>query len=101
MFNKGLPDNYTGPVLPGAVCYSAQLNHSELVLQELRGEGYSIRLILGKFLRRLYAKGRLHTEGLYGNLMFKDSIQKKTAKPGRNPCKTGTIHLFLYTAFRL
>jgi len=94
VLNKGLPDNYTGPVLPGAVCYSAQLNHSELVLQELRGEGYSIRLILGKFLRRLYAKGRIHTEGLYGNLMFKDSIQKKLLSLGETHVRQGQYNCF-------
>jgi AraC-like DNA-binding protein len=94
VFNKGLPDNYIGPILAGAVCYSAQSNHSELVLQELRGKEYSVRFIIGKFLQKLYVKGRIHTEGLYGNLMFKDSIRKKMLSLGETHLREGQYSCF-------
>ncbi|MBN8857132.1 MAG: helix-turn-helix transcriptional regulator [Sphingobacteriales bacterium] len=92
--SEDLPDNYTGPVLAGSLCYSAQSQHSELVLQELRGEEYDIRFIIGKFLRRFYAKGWIHAEGLYGNLMIKGSIQKERLSFGETQLKEGQYCCF-------
>ncbi|MBW7941214.1 MAG: helix-turn-helix transcriptional regulator [Candidatus Kuenenia stuttgartiensis] len=92
--SDGLPTNYNGPLLPGSVCYSAQLNHSELVLQELCGGGYSVRLIMGKFLRKFHAKGWIHTEGLYGSLMFKDDLRKRMVSLGETYLKEGQFSCF-------
>lgn len=93
-FVNTLPDNYKGPILAGAVCYSARVNHSELILQELRGEEYSVRLIIGKFLKKLSATNWIHTEGLYSNLMFKDSIRNKILSLGKMHLREGQYSCF-------
>lgn len=94
VLHEGLPDNYTGPVLAGAVCYSAQSQHSELVLQERCGEEYGIKFIIGKFLRKFYVKGWIHAEGLYSNLMLKDSIRKKMLSLGETHLREGQYCCF-------
>jgi len=93
-FAKGLPVGYKGPVLVGAVCCFTQSNLSEIVLQELQGEGYSIRLVIGKFLRRVHAKGWIHKEGLYSNLMFKNSTRKKLLNLGETHLREGQYSCF-------
>ncbi|MCO5239438.1 MAG: AraC family transcriptional regulator [Chitinophagaceae bacterium] len=82
VFANGLPGNYRGSVLAGAACYSARSDLSELIVQELQGEEYNIRFIIGKFLRQLFAKGWIRAEGLYGNLMFKNSTCKTLVSLG-------------------
>ncbi|PVD52230.1 hypothetical protein DC498_10935 [Terrimonas sp.] len=93
-FVKSLPRNYNGPVIVGAAYYTSKSNLSELVLQELRGEEYSIRLILGKFLKRLYAKGWINTEGLYSSLMFKNDARKKIISLGETHLREGQYNCY-------
>lgn len=94
VFANGLPVNYKGPVLVGSACYSTRSDFSELIVQELQGEEYSVRLMIGKFLRRLFAKGWLHTEGLYGHLMFKNSVREKLVNVGEISLKEGQYSCF-------
>lgn len=76
-FQPGLPSDYAGPILRGAVAFSTKTNLAELVLQELTGENYSIRFIIGRFLKRVNVSGWIHTHGLYSYFMLKNGIQKK------------------------
>ncbi|MBX2920902.1 MAG: helix-turn-helix transcriptional regulator [Chitinophagaceae bacterium] len=94
VFVNNLPDNYNGPMLAGAVCYSARSSHSELVLQELQGDEYGIRLLAGKFLKKLYAKGWIHTEGLYSCLMLKNNMRKKMVSLGETHLREGQYCCF-------
>lgn len=93
-FTPGLPIGYKGPLLAGAVCNYSKNRFSELILQELHGEEYSIGLIAGKFLKRLYSKGRIHTKGLYSLLMFKDGVRKKTRHLGATHIREGQYSCF-------
>lgn len=88
-FANSLPGNYHGPVIAGAGCYSSKSNLAELILQELQGEEYTIRIILGKFLDRLIAKGRIRSEGLYSSLMFKGNARKKIITLGETHLREG------------
>lgn len=76
-FQPGLPSDYAGPILHGAGALSTKTNIAELVLQELTGEHYSIRFIIGKFLKRVNASGWIHTDGLYSYFMLKNGTRKK------------------------
>ena len=75
-FQPGLPPGYSGPILRGAIALSAKTNLAELVLQELAGENYSIRFIAGRFLKKVYASGWIHTQGLYSYFMLKNGTRK-------------------------
>ena len=76
-FESGLPSDYAGPILRGAVAFSTKTNLTELVLQELAGENYLIRFIIGRFLKRVNASGWIHTHGLYSHFMLKNGTRKK------------------------
>lgn len=76
-FQPGLPSDYAGPILRGAVAFSTKTNLAEVVLQELAGENYSIRFIIGRFLKRVNARAWIHTHGLYGYFMLKNGTRKK------------------------
>lgn len=76
-FYPGLPPNYSGPILQGAVCHSVQHLTDDLTIQELKGQGLSMRYVQGYFHDRLYAKGWIHSEGLYCYCMLKNSSRKR------------------------
>lgn len=76
-FKPGLPADYAGPILRGARALSTKTNIAELVLQELTGKHYSIRFIIGKFLKKVNASGWIHTDGLYSYFMLKNGTRKK------------------------
>lgn len=82
-FQPGLPSDYAGPILRGAVAFSTKTNLAELVLQELAGENYSVRFIIGRFLKRVNASGWIHTHGLYSYFMLKNGTRKKIDTIGK------------------
>lgn len=76
-FQPGLPSNYSGPILRGARAVSATTNGGQLVIQELAGELYSIRLTAGKFFNKIKASGNILTRGLYSYFMLKNGVRKE------------------------
>lgn len=82
-FKPGLPAGYTGPVLRAAKASSTKTNLAEVVLQELTGNHYSIRFITGRFFKKVYAKGWVHTGGLYSYFMLKNGVRKQFDSLGR------------------
>jgi len=79
----GLPPDYRGPILRGGINFSTKTNLAELVLQEIPGENYSIRFVSGKILKRIYARGWIHTLGLYCYFMLKNGIRKRFDSIGK------------------
>lgn len=82
-FQPGLPPDYSGPILRGAVALSARTNDAQLVLQELAGEYYSIRLSIGKFLKKIEASGNILAQGLYSYFMLKNGVRKEITSIGK------------------
>jgi hypothetical protein len=76
-FESGLPSDYSGPVLRGATSFQAKSNLAELVIQEFHGEYYTIRFLIGKFLKKVNARGWIHSNGLYSYFMLKNSTRKR------------------------
>ena len=76
-FYPGLPSDYSGPILRGGIAFSTKTNLAELVIQELTGENYSIRFLIGRFLKKVYASGWIHTHGLYSYFMLKNGTRKQ------------------------
>ncbi len=76
-FEPGLPSDYSGPILCGATSFQAKSNLAELVIQELHGEYYTIRFLIGKFLKKVNAKGWIHSNGLYSYFMLKNGTRKR------------------------
>lgn len=76
-FEPGLPSDYSGPILRGATSVQAKSNLAELVIQELHGEYYTIRFLIGKFLKKVNAKGWIHSNGLYSYFMLKNGTRKR------------------------
>lgn len=76
-FEPGLPSDYSGPILCGATSFQAKSNLAELVIQELHGEYYTIRFLIGKFLKKINAKGWIHSNGLYSYFMLKNGTRKR------------------------
>ena len=79
----GLPPDYRGPILRGGINFSTKTNLAELVLQEIPGENYSIRFVSGKILKRISARGWIHTLGLYCYFMLKNGIRKRFDSIGK------------------
>lgn len=76
-FEAGLPAGYSGPIFQGATSVRAKSDLADLVIQELQGELYTIRLIIGNFLKKVSASEWIHSEGLYGYFMLKNGIRKR------------------------
>ncbi len=75
-FLPGLPSDYRGPLLRGAISVAVKTNLAEIVLQQLTGENYFIRLSAGRVLKKISAKGWIDKYGLYGNFIIKNSARK-------------------------
>lgn len=82
-FHPGFPDEYNGPILRGAVALSAKTNIAELIIQELTGDQYSVRLIIGKFLKKVTASGSILIPGLYSYHMLKNGMRKEFDTVGK------------------
>ncbi len=93
-FSPGLPSNYTGPFLPGAVAVYAKSNSALVVLQELAGEHYSIRVSAGRFLKRVNALGFIRLQGLYSYFMLKNGIRKEVGTMGKLHVREGQYTCF-------
>lgn len=82
-FQPGLPEKYAGPVLRGAVAHCAKSNLTEVVVQELSGDGYWIRFSIGRFLKKVSASKWLHTKGFYSSFMLKNGAHKEIDSIGK------------------
>jgi len=82
-FQPGLPDDYAGPILYGSVALSAKTNLTEVIIQELAGEGYSIRFSIGRLLKKVNASGWLQAQGLYSSFMLKNGAHKEIDTIGK------------------
>jgi AraC-like DNA-binding protein len=82
-FKPGLPPGYAGPILRGAIALSAKTNNAQLVIQELSEEHYSIRLIVGRFFKKINASGYIRGRGLYSYFMLKSGVRKEIASLGK------------------
>jgi AraC-like DNA-binding protein len=82
-FRPGLPDGFAGPLLRGASAYSAKANAAEIIVQDLQGDGYAIRLLIARVVKRVTGIGQIPFRGLYSNLMIKNSIRKEIGSIGK------------------
>ena len=82
-FKSGLTPGYSGPILKGASIISYKSNLAQLVVQEIVGENYSIRFIIGKFLKKISSKDWINDQGLYCYFMLKNGIRKNIASIGK------------------
>jgi len=82
-FQPGLPTDYKGPLLRGSTAVSAKTNLAEIVLQQLNGVNYFIRLSTGKFLKKISAKGWAEQYGLYSNFILKNEARKELGTIGK------------------
>jgi AraC-like DNA-binding protein len=82
-FQSGLPADYKGPILRGAVALTSRTNIAELIVQELAGEHYSIRFSICKFLRQVTATGNIHARGLYSYFMLKSGLRREIGSIGK------------------
>ena len=82
-FEPRLPLDYRGPILRGAVAISANTSLAKIVLQQLTGDNYFIRLTTGKFLKRISAKGWTEEYGLYSNFILKNEARKEISTIGK------------------
>lgn len=80
---EGLPVGYRGPLLQGAHSAWARTLFADIVIQEFISDDYSIRLFLGKIVKRLSAKGWLHSRGLYTTFMLKNGARKNITAIGK------------------
>jgi len=81
--HPGLPNGFTGPFLKNATSLSAGNGETELVIQEVAYEDFSIRFLVGKFLKRLNVSGRILKRGLYCYFTIKNGIRKDVGSVGK------------------
>lgn len=82
-FQPGLPPDYSGYLLRGSSAVFAKTNLAEIVLQQLTGVNYYIRLSTGRFLNKISAKGWTTQYGLYSNFMLKNEARKELDSIGK------------------
>ncbi len=82
-FQPGLPTDYKGPFLRGSTAVSAKTTLAEIVLQQLTGADYFIRLSTGRLLQKVSAKGWTNQYGLYSNFMLKNEARKELGSIGK------------------
>jgi len=82
-FQPGLPTDYKGPFLRGSTAMSAKTTFAEIVLQQLTGADYFIRLTTGRLLQKVFAKGWINQYGLYTNFMLKNEARKELDSLGK------------------
>jgi AraC-like DNA-binding protein len=75
-FQTGLPANYKGPVLHGSNAIFAKTSLADLVIQELNGAHYTVRLVIGHLLKKISAEGWINQRGLYSWFMLKNHTRK-------------------------
>jgi hypothetical protein len=76
-FQPGLPPDYRGYLLRGSSAVFAKTNLAEIVLQQLTGVDYYIRLSTGRLLKKIFAKGWTSQYGLYSNFILKNDARKE------------------------
>ena len=82
-FQPGLPPDYDGPLLRGSTAVSAKANLAEVVMQQLTGVDYFIRLSSGRLLKKIFAKGKISQYGLYTNFVLKNDARKELSTIGK------------------
>jgi len=82
-FQPGLPPDYNGPLLRGSTAVSAKTNIAEVVLQQLTGVDYFIRLSSGRLPKKIFAKGWAAQYGLYSNFILKNDARKELNSIGK------------------
>lgn len=82
-FQPGLPPDYKGSFLRGSTAVFAKTNFAEIVLQQLTGVDYFIRLSSGRLLKKIFAKGWATQYGLYGNFILKNDARKELNTIGK------------------
>jgi AraC-like DNA-binding protein len=82
-FKRGLPPDYKGPLLRGAIVLSAKTNVGQVTVQELNSDEYSIRFSIAKFFKRITVMGRLNMRGVYGYFMLKNGLRKEFEPVGK------------------
>lgn len=82
-FQPGLPPDYNGPFLRGSTAVSAKTNLADIVLQQLTGINYYIRLSTGRLLKKISAKGWAEQYGLYSNFILKNDARKELNSIGK------------------
>ncbi len=82
-FQPGLPPDYNGPFLRGSTAVSAKTNLADIVLQQLTGINYYIRLSTGRILKKISAKGWAEQYGLYSNFILKNDARKELNSIGK------------------
>jgi AraC-like DNA-binding protein len=82
-FHPGLPPDYKGPFLRGSTAVSAKTTLAEVVLQQLTGVDYFVRLTTGRLLQKISAKGLAAEYGLYSNFMLKNEARKELDSIGK------------------
>ena len=82
-FRPGLPPDYNGPLLRGSTAISAKTNLAEIILQQLTGVDYYIRLSTGRLLKKISAKGWTSQYGLYSNFILKNDARKELNSIGK------------------
>jgi len=82
-FQPGLPPDYSGPLLRGSTAVSTKSNNAEVVLQQLTGVDYFIRLSSGRLLKKIFAKGWAAQYGLYSNFILKNDARKELNTIGK------------------
>ena len=82
-FQPGLPLDFRGPFLRGAVAAVAKTSLIEIAKQQFTGDNYFIRLTTGKFLEKIWAKAGTKQYGLYSNFILKNEVRKEISTIGK------------------
>lgn len=82
-FHPGLPPDYNGSLLRGSTAVWAKTNLAEVVLQQLPGVDYFIRLSSGRLFKKIFAKSPVTEYGLYSNFMLKNDARKELNNIGK------------------
>ncbi len=82
-YQPGLPVDFKGPILKGAKSVWSKSGFTEIVLQQLTGINYFIRVTTGKLLKNLTIKSSPNNFGLHSNFALKNEVRKDVKTIGK------------------
>jgi AraC-like DNA-binding protein len=80
---NGLPPDYNGPLLRGAIALHTDSHAGQFVLQEFETEAYTLRFLRIKLFKAITATGKINMPGLYSLFQLKSGLRKELSPVGK------------------
>lgn len=88
-FDTGIPMDYAGYLLPGALFLKSENDFGILQVQAIKGEHYSLHYNIYRFFQKISLTSQSLKEGLYARFVLKDHLVHRLSSVGRIHLREG------------